>query len=165
MLAGIGPLLGGEAVGSFTDSPPGRAWRYRDGRSWFGDSTSTAAHGWGSTPPRPLTHLRAPVAVLTGRRTSSSGEMTLLAFLGRPDLRTFGDTTSGAASANANVPLRDGAMLIITAAYPRDRLGRRYPLRIAPDEFVSESGVAGQDAPLLRASAWLRRHPACAPRE
>lgn len=163
MLAGVGPLLGAEMVGSFTDGPPGAGWRYRDGRSWLGDSTPPAEPlGWGSTPPRQLEHAEAPVALLVGKETASSGEMVLLAFLGRPNVRSFGDSTAGFASANKSVPLRDGATLVVTSSYPRDRLGRTYPLRIAPDEFVPPSDSAGRDASLRRARAWLRRQPTCA---
>lgn len=159
MLAGIGPLLGAEVVGSFDPAPPGQAWRYRDGRSWVGDSTPPPmAAGRGSAAPPRLAHADAPVAVLIGRRTASSGEMTLLAFLGRPGVRTFGDSTAGFASANAGAPLRDGATMIVTVSYPRDRLGRRHPLRVAPDELVMTDSAATLD----RAVAWLRSQQSCA---
>lgn len=165
MLAGIGPLLGAEVVGSFTEGQPGAAWRYRDGRSWLGDSAPPAvASGWGSAAPPRLAHPDAPVALLVGRKTASSGEMTLLAFLGRPGVRTFGDSTAGFTSANTGAPLRDGATLIITTSYPRDRLGRRYPLRVAPDELVlaGDGGAAeGGDVVLDRAAAWLRTEGRC----
>lgn len=162
MLAGIGPLLGAEVVGSLTNSPPGVVWRYRDGRSWSGDSTlPTAFDGWGTSVGPKLTHGDAPVALLIGRKTASSGEMTTLAFLGRRDVRSFGDSTAGYASSNKTLPLRDGATLIVTSAYPRDRLGRRYPLHIAPDELVAASDST-DDAPMRRASTWLRQQPACA---
>ncbi len=157
MLAGVGPLLGAEVVGSFTNSAPGVGWHYRDGRSWQGDSTPPAeVDGRGTTPPGLVIHANAPVALLVGHKTASSGEMTLLAFLGRPYVRSFGDSTAGYTSSNTNVPLRDGATLIVTSAYPRDRLGRTYPLSVSPDELVPSSDSAGSDAPLRRAVAWLR---------
>jgi carboxyl-terminal processing protease len=165
MLAGVGPLLGAEVAGSFTSSPPGTGWHYRDGRSWQGDSILPAeVAGWGNTPPHRLTHPSAPVALLIGRETASSGEMTLLAFLGRPNVRSFGDSTAGYTSSNTDVPLRDGATLVITSGYPRDRLGRTYSLSVRPDEFVPSSDSAGSDAPLRRAEAWLRQQPACVER-
>jgi hypothetical protein len=164
MLAGVGPLLGAEVVGSFTNHPPGVGWHYRDGRSWQGDSTPPVeAPGWGNTP-RLVRNPVAPVALLIGRKTASSGEMVLLAFLGRPHVRSFGDSTAGYTSANTNVPLRDGATLIVTSSYPRDRLGRSYPLSVSPDELVRPSDSAASDAPLRRAVAWLREQPACAVR-
>jgi C-terminal processing protease CtpA/Prc len=165
MLAGVGPLLGAEVVGAFTNGPPGVGWHYRDGRSWLGDSTLPAeVSGWGRTPPHRVRNAAAPVALLVGRATASSGEMTLLAFLGRPHVRSFGDSTAGYTSANTNVPLRDGATLIVTSSYPRDRLGRTYPLTVSPDELVPPRDSAGSDAPLRRAAAWLRQQPACAAR-
>lgn len=163
MLAGVGPLLGAEVVGSFTNSRPGVAWRYRDGRSWSGDSTPPAEfEGWGTSPAPRLAHADAPVALLIGRKTASSGEMTVLAFLGRPNVRSFGDSTAGNTSANTSVPLRDGATLVVTSSYPRDRLGRAYPLRIAPDELVAASDSAEGDGPVRQAVTWLRRLPTCA---
>jgi peptidase S41-like protein len=128
MLAGVGPLLGAEVVGSFTNSPPGEGWHYRDGRSWSGNSTQPPETlGWGSVPPRRIRNPAAPVALLVGRETASSGEMTLLAFLGRPHVRSFGDSTAGYTSSNTNVPLRDGTTLIVTSSYPRDRSGGLTP--------------------------------------
>jgi C-terminal processing protease CtpA/Prc len=102
--------------------------------------------------------------LLVGRETASSGEMTLVAFLGRPNVRTFGDSTAGYTSSNTVVPLRDGATMIITSGYPRDRLGRRYPLRVGPDELVLAGDSANGDAPLRRAAAWVSGQPACAGR-
>jgi hypothetical protein len=165
MLAGVGPLLGAEVAGSFTNNPPGVGWHYRDGRSWEGDSTLPAeVLGWGNAPPRRISNPAAPVALLIGHETASSGEMILLAFLGRPHVRSFGDSTAGYTSSNTNVPLRDGATLVVTSAYPRDRLGRTYPLSVRPDELVLPSDSAGSAAPLRRAVAWLRQQPACAGR-
>lgn len=165
MLAGVGPLLGAEVVGSTTESPPGVGWHYRDGRSWSGGNTPPAEPlGWGSAAPRRVANANAPVALLVGRQTASSGEMTLLAFLGRENVRSFGDSTAGRNSVNTSVPLSDGATLIVTSAYPRDRLGRSYPLTVAPDELVSSDASAGGDAALRSAVAWLRRQSACAAR-
>ena len=165
MLAGVGPLLGAEVVGSFTNTPPGAGWRYRGGRSWSGDSIPPAVpDGFGSgTAPR-VANGTGPVALLTGRNTASSGEMILLAFLGRPHVRSFGDSTAGYTSANTNVPLRDGATLVVTSAYPRDRQGHPHPLSVAPDELVASTDRAGDDAPLRRAVAWLGGQRACAVR-
>ena len=166
MLAGVGPLLGAEVVGSTTDSPPGVGWHYREGRSWKGGNTPPAEPlGWSSVAPRRVANANAPVALLVGRQTASSGEMTLLAFLGRENVRSFGDSTAGRNSANTSVPLSDGATLIVTSGYPRDRLGRTYPLTVAPDELVSSDQSVGGDGPLRSAVAWLRRQSACAARQ
>jgi C-terminal processing protease CtpA/Prc len=162
MLAGIGPLLDATTVGSFTDSPPGSAWHYRDGRSWFGGEVPPIRPlGWGTTIPQPVRNPSAPVALLIGRKTASSGEMTLLAFLGRPNLRTFGDSSAGFTSANSSIPLRDGATMVVTSSYPRDRLGRAYPLSVSPDELIPAVDSTGRSTTVTHASAWLLEQPAC----
>jgi hypothetical protein len=48
--------------------------------------------------------------------------------------------------------------MVVTVSYARDRLGRRYPLRVAPDELVTGDGNATLD----QAVAWLRRQRSCA---
>lgn len=112
-------------------------------------------------PAHTLEHADAPVALLLGNETASSGEMVVIAFQGRPNTRSFGDSTAGFASANSTVPLRDGAMLVVTSSYPHDRLGRAYPLRLAPDEYVPSTEGTSDDAPLARAVTWLRQQSAC----
>ena len=162
MLAGIGPLLGAEVVGSFVGTGEGDApWRYRDGHAWSGGSEMPTWGGAGSLPPYRVRDSVAPVALLIGGGTASSGEATLLAFLGRPNVRTFGDTTAGFNSVNNNYSLPDGAVMLVTVGYSRDRLGRGYALKVAPDEAFPSGGQPGVDAPLLRAQEWLATQRAC----
>lgn len=98
-------------------------------------------------------------------RRATNGEFrrdVVARVLGTRDVRSFGDSTAGRNSLNTSVPLSDGATLIVTSAYPRDRLGRSYPLTVAPDELVLSNPSAGDDAVLRSAVAWLRRQSACA---
>jgi C-terminal processing protease CtpA/Prc len=163
MLAGIGALVGREDVGSFTGSPDGHAWRYRDGQAWLGGpSVPSDPPGRGTRVGGPaLKHAVAPVALLLGNETKSSGEMIAIAFMGRSNLRSFGENTGGYASANTNVTLRDGAQLVVTSAYPLDRLGRSYALELKPDERVATSTAGDTDAHLDAAAAWILRQPYC----
>src|SRR2546423_7736521 len=92
---------------------------------------------------------------------ASSGEATLLAFLGRPNVRTFGDSTAGYNSVNNGFRLSDGAHLVITVGYSRDRLGRAHALSVAPDEIVHQAADTAVDAPLDRARSWLLSEPTC----
>jgi C-terminal processing protease CtpA/Prc len=170
MLAGVGPLLGDSVFGSFvSNQPQGVPWHYSQGHAWPGLSSAigdgpAVVVGVGSLPPYRVREPLAPVALLIGRRTASSGEATLLAFLGRPNVRTFGDSTAGFNSANSGFKLSDGATMVITVGYSRDRLGRAYALSVAPDELVRNSPDANLDAPLDHALAWLSAHPMCAHR-
>ncbi len=108
-----------------------------------------------ATPPAMLApafglrHEGAPVAVLLGPKTASSGEMTALALIGRPGVRTFGSPTAGYTSANKPYPLSDGATLVVTETGVADRTGRDYTGPMVPDETVAEEATEG------RAVAWL----------
>jgi C-terminal processing protease CtpA/Prc len=103
-----------------------------------------------------------PVAVLTGELTASAGEAVLVAFLGRPCTRTFGEKTAGLATGNVDFWLGDGALLVVTVTATEDRLGRRYDnTPVPPDVLVdfNPSEVTGRPAedPVVRAAAeWLR---------
>jgi C-terminal processing protease CtpA/Prc len=163
MLAGVGPLLGDSVIGSFVVAgQPETPWRYSRGSAWAGgvETPEWAAHG--TQPPYTLKNRYAPVALLTGAETASSGEATLIAFLGRPNTRTFGDSTAGYASINNGYRLPDSANMVITIGVSRDRTGRQYGLRLTPDELLPAARDSARDLALERALAWLRRQQSCA---
>ncbi|MEP7344464.1 MAG: S41 family peptidase [Gemmatimonadaceae bacterium] len=162
MLAGIGPLLGDSIVGSFVvQGEPDAPWRYVNGHAWSGPATMPEWNAHGSLPPVTLRVQLAPVAVLTDSVTASSGEATLIAFRGRPNMRSFGTPTAGFASVNNGYQLSDSANMVITIGYERDRTGYQYPLTIQPDELVVRSKDDAADEVLLRASKWVREQQAC----
>ncbi len=151
MLAGLKALLGDARLGTFEDpsgaSPP-----------WIaGDIV-------GVSPPETLKRLEAaPVAILTGPRTASSGEAVTIAFRGRPLTRSFGQPTAGLSTANSNLPLSDGAIIFLTTATMADRTGKRYGDRIDPDELVAAPVHPKDDGdPTLAAAVrWLKQSPSC----
>jgi hypothetical protein len=155
MLAGIGPILGEGRVGAFV-SPDGEqsGWTYTEGQAWEGDSLQAAVTGTayelGNTSP--------PVAVLTGPRTSSSGEAIAVAFRGRPNTRSFGQATMGLSTANESFELSDGARIFLTVSVFADRTGQEYGGVIAPDEVA---GVEEDELTLQTAVDWLFEQPAC----
>src|SRR5690606_12062295 len=102
-----------------------------------------------------LRSANAPVAVLLGPRTSSSGEMVAIALAGRPDERSFGANSSGFSTANTAIPLSDGALLVITTAFARDRTGHEYSGPIIPNEQAEEG--AAEEA----ATRWLNSQGHC----
>jgi len=77
------------------------------------------------------------VAVITGVLTGSSGEVTALAFKGRPNTRFFGETTSGFTTGNVFWPLPFGITMALTTSYDSDRNGNYYE-RIVPDVAISK---------------------------
>ncbi|MBO9712905.1 S41 family peptidase [Sphingomonas sp.] len=140
MLAGLDPLLGAPPFGFFVQS--GRSpepWGRFPGAARFG-----------------LAHAAAPLAVLVGPRTGSSGEMVAIAFAGRARTRSFGIPTAGLATVNRIFPLADGALLVVTVSAVRDRTGRDYRGAILPDAATTPEGAE------TAAARWLFGR--CAPR-
>ncbi|MGB0951766.1 MAG: S41 family peptidase [Planctomycetota bacterium] len=152
MLAGLGPLLGTEVVGGF-QYPEGTqdTWWYRDGVSGQADIPCTEV-----VPPHGASFAQdIPIAILTSRRTGSSGEATLVSFLGRPNVRTFGQATTGLSTGNSSIPLSDGAMLLLTTSVYADRNGKQYGGVIEPDVAVPAHVEGEEDAALQQAVDWL----------
>jgi C-terminal processing protease CtpA/Prc len=100
---------------------------------------------------------KAPVAALQGPRTASSGEATLLSFVGRENTRRFGEPSMGLSTANGAYKLGDGATLVLTTALMADRGGQVYGGRIPPEEAVK--GEKETEEAALR---WLEAQPGCA---
>lgn len=137
---GLAPLLGPGSHGAFVDAGGAKPW-------------PTGA----AMSKEVLRKPGAPVAVLLGPKTGSSGEMTAIAFAGRPATRSFGQPTAGLTTANSTAVLSDGAVLALTSAYVQDRLGRRYDGPMTPDETTAP------DAAEAATTAWLDKQ-GCAAR-
>ncbi|MFD9704019.1 S41 family peptidase [Lentzea sp. NPDC059081] len=143
MLTVVAPLLGEGVRGKFVGPHGETAWGIRRRHLYHG---TRRTFRWRRIPAA----TNRPVAVLTDRRTASSGEAVLISFLGAEDVRTFGEPTAGYATANQAFALPDGARLAITTAHMADRTGRTYGnAPIAPDVFV------GSDEALGKAVEWL----------
>lgn len=151
-LAAVGPILGDGTVGEAV---------YADGKKvpWTIENGTPRQYAdeWGSASP--LARPTPPVAVLTSRRTASAAEAVTIAFRGRPNTRTFGQSTAGVPTANAPYRLSDGALVILTVAREADRNGHLYKGPIAPD--VSVPITHGHDQVLTTATDWLSTQDGC----
>jgi carboxyl-terminal processing protease len=134
MIAGLGPILGEGPLGYFI-GPTGAEtlWEYRNGSSYSGNfAVSTVS------PPYALKRPAPRVAVLSDNRIASSGEATLIAFIRRPNTRSFGRPTCGLSTANATYPLSDGATFTLTTSVMADRAKTRFGDSIPPDEVIDD---------------------------
>ncbi len=166
MLAGVGPLLGDTLVGSFGGQADSPRWHYRHGVSGI-----LAASGRLDTASRittaPLDPVPAtvPVAILFDGGTGSSGEAVVIAFLGRPNVRTFGSPSAGFATVNRGVRLPDGANMVVTTGYNADRRGISHGDQLTPDSLIALP--TGWPSPTDRVSAgalhWLAKQTGCPP--
>jgi C-terminal processing protease CtpA/Prc len=148
MLAGLGPLLGERSLGSFIfPHDPPAVWSYRAGHAWLRDVATAKAtdHGYR------LRTTAAPLALLVTDCTASSGEAVLIAFVGRPNARSFGRNTRGLTTANEGFSLPDGATVMLTVGTYADRFGRVYGHAIEPDQYVQGDVLEIQ----ARAAAWI----------
>ena len=150
MLNGLDPLLGPGPFGAFR-APSGQL------QNWVRSGEGITVGGAASDRPPfyTLGAADAPVAVLLGSRTASSGEMTAIALAGRARTRSFGARSAGFTTANVPIPLSDGSVLVITTAYARDRTGREFTGSMVPDELVEE-----QEAEVA-AVRWLEAQTTC----
>lgn len=148
MLAGIGPVLGeGDAGGGIAADGTVVKRSYADGQSGRATVSGNAYS---------LINAKPSVAVLIGPNTASSGEAVALAFIGRPDARTFGQQTAGYTTGNVQIPLSDGAALNLSVSQMIDRNGNAYSGTITPDEVVDDAELARQ-----KAVSWLRTAKSC----
>ncbi|WP_165423595.1 S41 family peptidase [Ktedonosporobacter rubrisoli] len=165
MLQGLGPILGaGSNLLSYV-GPNGKvnvSFGYRNGAILIKGSPASFV------PPLVPAYqpkiAQPPVALLISGNTASSGEGVLMAFLGRPATRTFGETTAGLSSSNITYQLIDGALLNIMSDIGMDRSGKVYGSTIQPDEAVkidwSHYGTS-QDPVIQRAERWLSTQAMC----
>jgi carboxyl-terminal processing protease len=155
MLTGLGPLTGTGPLVYFVAGRYQVPVAYRKGEAY------THKPGNGVRVPKPyqLRQPASPVAVLIGPRTASSGEITAMAFIGRPATRLFGQPSGGFTTGNELIPLSDGAELNLATYAEADRTRRQHTGPLVPDELVpaTPAAPAGPDATLQAASAWLRQ--------
>jgi carboxyl-terminal processing protease len=147
MIAGLGPILGEGPLGYFL-APTGTEtlWEYRNGSSISGTFPVTTV-----SPPYTLKRPAPRVAVLSDNRIASSGEATLIAFIRRPNTRSFGQPTCGLSTANSTHMLSDGASLTVTTSLMADRAKTPFGDSIPPDELIDDSNRTIQ-----RAIEWLQ---------
>lgn len=160
-LAAAGPILGPGELGGFVDRGGRRTpWSYRDGEvRWDGHRRDESAveGALAAVPPGPLALLISPA-------TTQGAETALVAFIGRPDTRLFGEPTYGLPLLVDHTPLSDGAELFVSGARSYDRDDTLYDGPIAPDEPVATDWLrfgADDDPVIAAALAWLATQPAC----
>jgi carboxyl-terminal processing protease len=151
MLAGIGPLLGEGINGYFQTEADSAAWFYKNGSSGIGEAALVTVQ----RKPYELKKKNPRVAVLTGPRTGSSGEVVTVAFRKRPNTKSFGTATAGLSTGNQNYLLPGGSFVFLCTSVYADREGEPYGKVIIPDIVVEPAGKEGADLVLKAAMDWL----------
>lgn len=149
MMAGLESLLGRRPYG-YWDSGEGIV------KPWLDPDTMIRMDGLPPPDygPLPADRSSAAVAVLIDRRTASSGELTAIAFEGRPRTQFFGEPSFGLTTGNVAFTLPDNMHIAVTTVKALDRRHHTYRVAVVPD-IETEPGAATDRAAL----AWLRRQP------
>ncbi len=154
MIAGLGPILGEGRLGYFVLSDHKEDWFYRRGASGQNKDIVTRVK-----TPYQVKRPSLAVALLTGRKTASSGEITLISFLGSGRHRMFGEPTAGLTTGNEVYTLKDGAELVLTTTKDADKTGRVFEGPIQPNKPIGfDWAVFGtrRDPAVKAAISWLR---------
>ena len=155
MLTGIGPLLGNGICGYFTNTTSEKSsWFYKNGESGINNYTITKV----SNEPYELIDNSKPIAILTGYKTGSSGEVVVTAFHNKNNTKSFGENTAGLSTGNANFKLSDGSMILLTTSIYADRKGIVFGGEIRPDEIVNfsyQSIGKPNDIVIKKAMEWI----------
>ena len=161
-IAAVGPILGEGDLGGFEYLDGTReAWTYRDGEVFWNNEYRYESDIDGSMyNPKQAT----PVALLISPATQAAGELLLIAFQGRADVRSFGEPTRGLPTLVTHTALSDGSVLSVSGANSFDRNGNVYSSSITPDVPVAidwSTFGTEQDPVILAARDWLQSQSAC----
>lgn len=156
MLAAVGTLLGNGTLGKFRYQDGKEAiWRFESGAAMMDDTVMQTLPLEESEPH----YSDVPIALLHSPMTADAGEMLVIAFKGRKNVKTFGKTTSGLPTLNTVFPLTDGAYLALTVAVSVDSNNNVYLDSLKPNEEVATNWTTfgGEtDDVILEAIKWLR---------
>ena len=161
-IAAVGPVLGEGDLGGFVYSDGRReGWTYRNGEVFWNNEHRYESEIDGSVyRPKRFT----PVALLVSPATQAAGELLLVAFQGRAEMRSFGEATRGLPTLVTHTKLSDGSQLLVSGANSFDRNGTIYNGPITPDVLVETdwSTLGTEQDPVIRAAMdWLHSQSAC----
>lgn len=133
MLLALYDFLGDNDVWASLDVNKKQESKYKLKRGSYIQKSKTLA----SINPKDELLDKTKVAVITGLFTASSGELTAIAFKGRPNTTFIGESTYGATTANIFWALPFDVKMALTTTYDSDRNGKYYE-QITPDIIVSK---------------------------
>ncbi len=154
-LTGFAPLINRDILLKYVDSKGRRSYItcYKNG-IYTKSGHKTTRLGYLSKYA-PLKLSEKPIAIITGNYTASAGEMILIAFLGLPNVKTFGMPTLGIATGKTNIFLADSAFISLASSITCDYNGHAYPGPIQPDQYADLSTVS-EDQLMRNILHWMR---------
>ncbi len=137
MILGLGFLSNRDDMATF-EFPDGYShnWGYKDGCMYYCEEEIYRLDN-----PFELDKRDLPLKIIIGGKTSSSGEITTIALMGK-NTQTIGDLTTMHTTANAVYSFDNGSILALATSNTFDWQGNSYEKGIKPDLQLEE----GQDA-------------------
>lgn len=155
MISGVAPLLGDGVHGYFMlEGKPINNWRIKKGKVYEGNRKRIKIKN--NCP----VNKDIKIALLIGPATGSSGEMTAISFLGKPNTKSFGERTAGYVTANNKIKLRDNLYYFLSSSYVADHNKKEYRKAIDPDvEIIDGDNYDDllQDKKVSEALKWIRK--------
>ena len=153
MIAGLGPLISNDTLGFFVNQKEKKenfeAWFYSKGKAGLADHRV-----WVEIKNPYLLKIKNPkIAILINSKTSSSGEMTAISFIGKSNVKIFGQQSGGYTTGNVTYKLSNGTSLVLAATSIADRNKKKYLKGITPD--VKVDSLDDEDT-LNTAISWLK---------
>lgn len=143
MILGLGSLIGEGTLGYFITKEEKIPWILEDGK--FDMNKISQIHK--------LKNPNSKIAILIGGKTASAGEATVISFIGKKNVKLFGQPTRGFTSGNSTHPLSDGRALALATSFEMDRTGKEYREEIHPDILIETT--AEKDLELETAKNWI----------
>ncbi len=129
MILGLSPILEDGTYGYFLDNKKNFVpWSCKDGQVYIGENSLLKLEN-----PYNIKNKGKKIALLISNKTASSGEATLVSFIGKKDTKLFGLETAGFTTGNQSFKLKDGAQLYLTTTLYVDRNRKSYGTIIKPD--------------------------------
>ncbi len=152
LVVALSPFLGDGTIFNFEWPDRTELWSLQDGVLLIDGEKWETQPGEGYIVQRP----DAPVALLTSATGGVSEMYILVAFGGRTDTRTFGESTGHHTGLWSHLDLPDGSSLDVpSAGHVYDRAGTAYYDRMEPDERILMVPTDSGDAVLHAATSWI----------
>lgn len=127
MIVGLGPLLEEGVLGYYVlQNGHKKAWSYKNGGS----------NGVYVVNPYVVQNKNIKIAVLINNQTASSGEMTAISFIGKPNVKLIGSPSAGFTTGNRPYMLKDSSYIHLASARVADRNMHKINGPIVPDILI-----------------------------
>ncbi|NIG56695.1 S41 family peptidase [Chitinophaga sp. Cy-1792] len=154
-LTAFAPLINQDILLKYVDNKGHASYitRYKNG-IYTKSGSKTTRLGY-LTDYAPLKLSEKPIAIITGNYTASAGEMILIAFLGLPNVKTFGAPTYGVATGKSNIFLADSAFISLASSVTCDRNGNAYTGPVTPQQYA-DPRVVSEEQLMTTIHNWIK---------